>query len=153
MFGLMDEKGKPIGFHNEKRIIKRYKKHYEEENDVSLLMFKISKNKLKKYRGLYEDLYLVKYGSTYIQSKYYYSHLLDVEPLIRDLEDAHDVIIRIIEFLDNSDKSETLSLALDIIDEEKKKIKHSTPPINELEERKMHYDEYRYYSTGRLGGD
>ena len=145
MYGLLDKNKKPVAFHREKRIIMSYMDSYYETNKEFLTPFKIKRKKLKEYHG-YEDLYLVRYGSKYIQSKYLYIHQLDIEPLLDDLICAHDVIIRVIEFTDNKKKCDKLSIALSIIDDKIKKLKKDTPSLQNLRSREIDYMNYQYQS-------
>lgn len=143
MYGLVDEMNQPIAFHREKRVILKYMKGYEKTNNEMLRPIHIKNKKVKNYYH-YEDLYLVRYGETYIQSKYLYVRQLDLEPLLHDLECAHDVIIRIIEFNNNEKECSKLSKALDIIDTETERLKNEIPSTSDLESRKIDYDMYQY---------
>lgn len=147
VFGLVDENNIPVAFHRERRVIERYMEGYEKTNDVILKPIHIKRKKIKKCVN-YEDLYLIRYGETYIQSKYLYIRQLDVEPLLDNLVCAHDVIIRIIEFNNNKSDCHKLSKALDIIDSEIERVKEEIPSIRELKQREMDYDSYSYRVEG-----
>lgn len=144
MYGLTDSDKHVVAFHDEKRVILNYMKNYYERYKENLYPFKIKKKNLKKYKD-YEDLYLVRYGNIYIQSRYLYVHQIDVEPLIDDLTCAHDVIIRMIEFTNDQKKCKQLSKTLGIIDEEIENLKSSTPKLEELKSRDIDYRLFQYH--------
>lgn len=142
MYGLLDKKKKPIAFHREKRIILKYMESYYQTNKELLTPFKIKRKNLVKYKD-YEDLYLVRYGSKYIQAKYLYIHQIDLEPLLDDLLCAHDVMIRFIEFTNDKKKCDKISKALTIIDEEIENLRNETPTLIELRNRELEFMEYK----------
>lgn len=142
MFGLMDSNERVIAFHRERRVIEKFQELYYNSNDEWLQMFHIKKKAIKKYKD-YEDLYLVRYGDIYVQSKYLYVMQLDVEPLLDDLYCAHDVMIRMIEFMDDDKKCKQIIKALNLIDEEIEKYKNTIPKVSELENRDSFYSVYR----------
>ena len=142
MFCLIDKNNAPIAFHKERRVIEYYQEAYYHDNKVMLDLVYMKKKNAKKYSS-FDDLYLVRYGRTFIQSKYLYIRQLDLDPLIEDLQITHDVMIRLIEFTQSSKDVKQLSKALNIVDENIDKLQRSITSIDELKERDMFYDEYR----------
>ena len=143
MYGVMDSNGDLIAFHEEKRVIKKYMEDYFHTNNEHLLPFHIKKKKVSKYKHLYEDLYLIRYGGSYIQSKYLIIKQLDIEPYLDDLYYAKDVLIRTIEFSDSKKDIEKMSECYDILEEEIKKIRKETPSLTTLKNRYVDSEMYQ----------
>ena len=143
MYGVMDSNSDLIAFHEEKRVIKKYMEDYFHTNNEHLLPFHIKKKKVSKYKHLYEDLYLIRYGGSYIQSKYLIIKQLDIEPYLDDLYYAKDVLIRTIEFSDSKKDIEKMSECYDILEEEIKKIRKETPSLTTLKNRYVDLEMYQ----------
>lgn len=141
MFCLIDERQMPVAFHEEERVIKYYRKAYYFDNNIKLRLIRMKKKVAKKYDE-FKDLYLVRYGRTFIQSKYLYVRQLDLDPLIEDLQISHDVIIRLIE-VSNEKDGKQLSKTLNIIDKNIDKLERGITPLDELKERDMFYEQYQ----------
>ena len=103
----------------------------------------IKKKKVSKYKHLYEDLYLIRYGGSYIQSKYLIIKQLDIEPYLDDLYYAKDVLIRTIEFSDSKKDIEKMSECYNILEEEIKKIRKETPSLTTLKNRYVDLEMYQ----------
>lgn len=144
MFCLIDERQMPVAFHEEERVIKYYREAYYYDNNIKLRLIRMKKKVAKKCDE-FKDLYLVRYGRTFIQSKYLYVRQLDLDPLIEDLQISHDVIIRLIE-VSNEKDGKQLSKTLNIIDKNIDKLERGITPLDELKERDMFYEQYQYKS-------
>lgn len=135
---------KPIAFHMEKRVVLNYVSSYEKSNpDESLAIFKLNKNSVAKYSD-FAELYLVRYGETYIQNKFLYIAQLDSDQIIYDLDYAHDVINRIMEMSSNKKKVKKLLDTLFIIDDEKRAVNQHVYSFSELNQRDADYSRFRY---------
>lgn len=144
MYAVIDN-DKIIALHDEKRVVRIYIKRIAENTGKELNYVKIKKKRLNHISDLF-DLYLVRYGSTYVQSKYIeYLDLADPQ-VMYDHEYAKDVIMKILEiddYLDAEDRSvleKSVEIIEGIIDTDKK----YTPSIEELERLKEHYYPYLY---------
>ncbi len=134
-----------IAFHKKKDIIIKYCKNANRDIDdknCKVFAIKIENKKAKQFQD-YEDLYLVRYGQTYIQSKYLETHQLDSDTLIDDLKYTRDILYRIIEFNTNKKDIKTLTKAIEIVEHEIDIAKGYTPSIKELVNRFHHYEEYK----------
>ena len=140
----MTNNGDLIAFHEEKNVIKKYISDYQDSNKETLIPFHIKKKKVKKYSHLYEDLYLIRYNGSYIQSKYMILKQIDVEPFLDDIQYAKDIIVRTIEFSNNKKDRNTLWEAYNILNEEMEKVKRSTPTLDELKRRYVDIEMYQH---------
>jgi len=146
MYAALDLKNrKIIALHDEKRVVERYIDSIEKCHGEKLSISKIKKKYLnKKIDDLY-DLYLVRYGDTYVQSGYMeYIELMDPQ-VEYDHQYAKDVILKILELesLDKEDRKtleSTVMILESIIDQDRK----YTPSISELEKIKDQYAPYIY---------
>ena len=121
MYIVLNDDNKLIAFHDEKRVVKTYVENYNRNNDEKLSFRKVKRSKIKKELKNKEDLYLVKYRSTYIQSKYYDSMEISETDILDELQSTKDVLYRILE--------------LDYKNLSNKEIKHLESTIKILEER------------------
>lgn len=132
---------KIIAYHLEKRVVRKYKEHYEKNTDDTLKISKIDHNDLPVD---YYDLYLIKYGENYIQDKYYEIYQVDVEVIVDDYFYAHDVILRACKTVKNNKKKVKRLLKADsIILEEVEKISSEFYDCKKLEERKKELDMWK----------
>lgn len=145
MYGAMTNNGDLIAFHEEKNVIKKYISDYEYSNNESLIPFHIKKKKVKKYSHLYEDLYLIRYNGSYIQSKYMILKQLDVEPFLDDIQYAKDIIVRTLEFSNIEKGKEILWEAYNILNKEMEKVKRNTPTLDELKRRYVDIEMYQQH--------
>ena len=66
----------PVAFHDERRVIDTFKVNYELSNpEEKLIRVKLKKNQLDHYPE-YSDLYLVRYGESFVQSKYLHNWIV-----------------------------------------------------------------------------
>ena len=133
VFMLCTEDGEAIAFHNEKRVIDKFRMDYEISNNTHLTLFKIKGKNLDKYPD-YSDLYLVKYGESYVQTKYF--SIADVEygQILYDYNYAKDVLNHIIEFTKDNKKEKQLIKAVKIIEDEIYRISSNVSSVETLEE-------------------
>ena len=144
MYAAVDESGKIVAFHDEKKVVKCYIKRIRDSSDATLGFCKIKKKDVKKVNTLY-DLYLVRYGDTYVQSGYLeYLELADPQ-LAYDHQYAKDVLLKVaeIDYLDKED-IEVIEKCVMILDELIDDDRKYTPSLSELEKFKDHYAPYIY---------
>lgn len=138
-----------IAYHEKKRVVQTYVHSIEKhtsENELAIIKIK---NKIfyKQYETIVDDLYLVKYGKSYIQAGYliYAQIALDTEVEVQDLKDAQEILLRVLE-INNTTKKErkalrqTIELLNDMV------IDYDTyvPSLVELKQMKLTYDPYFY---------
>ena len=145
MYVVGDDKDKVIAFHDEKRVVKRYVENYNSCNDSKLKYYKMKKSIAKKELKYKEDLYLVKYRSTYIQSGYYdYCRVAETDNL-SELYETKDVLFKLLEvdfsMLDKKDIKH-ISGAINVINRLIEEEKKYTPNMRELKTLKDNIDIY-----------
>lgn len=134
---------KPLAFHNEKRVIEKFKLDYELSNPKEkLILIKLHMHELKKYPE-YSDLYLVRYGEKYVQAKYLYIAELDYGQIIYDFQYAIDVLNHIAEFEKSEKRRKKLLTSVEIVRSELEKIQNEAVDTRHLEQRHREYELYR----------
>ena len=131
-----------IAFHNEKRVIIKFKQDYELSNKEDLVLVALKQKEIEKFSD-YSDLYLVRYGENYVQSKFLYIAQLDYGQIEYDYNYAKDVLNCILEFIDDDKKSKRLMQAIRIIEEELESIQSNIPSIESLTELDEEYKIYQ----------
>lgn len=137
-------KEKIIAFHDEYEVVKKYCDAIKKCHNKELKIGKIKKKILKNISD-FDDLYLVRYGGTYIQSGYL--EYMDIErgPYIYDNRYCKDILLRILELYDLSNSEiKNVKKTIKLIDKIMKNDSDYTPLISELEEMKMEYEPYIY---------
>ena len=143
MYAVIDD-DKIIAIHDEKRVVKTYIDRIKENCGKELVYGKLKKKHIKSTSDLY-DLYLVKYGSTYVQSSYLEFVELADPQIIYDYQYAKDVILKMLEidYLDQEDRK-TLEKSVMIIENIIHNDEKYTPTIEELERLRDQYAPYLY---------
>ena len=137
-------KKKVIAFHDEKRVVKCYTDRVKSRYDERLVVCKVKKKDEKNINQLY-DLYLVRYGDTYIQSGYMeYLQLADPQ-LEYDHQYAKDVLMKVLEIEDLNKKEkraikDSVTILEGLIDIDRK----YTPTLEELQRLQDQYAPYIY---------
>lgn len=133
-----------IGYHNEKRVVKVY---CNSCRDTNLQCKKIAFEELKKYND-YEDLYLIRFGKTYIQCGYDEYARDDYRTVLSELYLAKDVFLKIWETnrVNMNDKKK-IRHALEILEEQIEIEETDVPSLMELKEIKSRMDEFRYHMS------
>lgn len=144
MYCAYDENKKIIAIHDKKRVIKTYIDRIYENHQISLYLGKLKDSSEYKVKN-HEDLYLVKYGDTYIQSGYLIYNQINLEPIIEDDEYALDVLYRILETerLNNKD-SKSIINAIKVLEKIVKEDRRYTPTMEELVNFKTNYESYLF---------
>lgn len=141
-FMLCTKDGDAVAFHKEKRIIQKFKMDYEISNNTELDLFVIKGKNINKYPD-YSDLYLVKYGESYVQTKYFYIANIEYGQIIYDYNYAKDVLNHIIEFTKDNKKEKHLMKAVEIIEGELRNIQSNISSIELLDELDNEYQTYQ----------
>lgn len=133
----------PVAFHDERRVIDTFKVNYELSNpEEKLIRVKLKKNQLDNYPE-YSDLYLVRYGESFVQSKYLYIAQLDSDQIVYDYQYAKDMLNHIAEFIKDDKKRKVLAKASSIVEDELIKIQRDIPSVHEYEQRHEECERYR----------
>lgn len=146
----MDSDEKIVAYHEDKEVVEDYIYNAIRSNKLcndDLRLVKIKDKLITKNRNL-DDLYLVRYGSTYIQTGY----LLYLQLVSNDAANENkyliDLLLRTLEIYDLSDKDvKTITKAVKVINKIIETEDSYTPSIKELKHYKDWYDEQQnsYY--------
>ena len=129
MYVLMRSE-KAVACHDSKKIIIKYKNYILRDNDEDEIIYKIYKIKKSKLQGRINinDLYLVRYGNTYVPFKYLDSLDIVASQVIYDNEYCIDVLYK---FLEEPDLTDTdihhIEKTINIIEKYNKEAKKYTP--------------------------
>lgn len=123
---------KIIAVHDEKKVVQMYCKDIYDIYHIESEIMTIDKKELNK--NIYTDLYLIRYGSSYIQSCYYGVAKYDDEQFLYDLNYSKDVLIRLLEFEKNEKKSKHLRKSIEIIEKEIYRYKNTVKSPIHLDE-------------------
>lgn len=142
MYCAYDKENNIIAIHDKKRIVKAYIDNYYESNGIILNIGKIKESSEYKLKEK-DDLYLIKYGNTYIPSGYVLYNQLSIDPILEDDEYALDVLYRILE-VNRLNKKEVkiISNAIKVMERLVKDDKSYTPSKEELDNIKNNYELY-----------
>lgn len=107
LYAVLNENGKPIAYHENKRIVKEFLSDIKKPNHI---VVKVKHPKNIEKTEEYMDLYLVRIGNQYIQSMYFDSaDILSKEELI-SYESIIDLLIRELEYNSSISRSERKNL-------------------------------------------
>lgn len=96
MYAVINNIGRIIALHDDKKVVKRYVESVDHYHKITLDIIKVKKRAVKEIHN-YEDLYLVRYGDTYVQAGYLTYIDLEYGGLIEDLRYARDILLRTLE--------------------------------------------------------
>lgn len=145
MFVLI-RSGNAVACHESKKIILEYKNSLLRDNDDTDSMYKIckiKKNELKNHVNIH-DIYLVRYGYTYVP--YVYFESLDVmdSQIFQDNEFCIDILYRLLENPDLKDKSiKHIEKTISILEKYNQEAKEYTPNEDKLKTYKNMVDRYK----------
>ena len=148
MYCVYDSNKQIIAFHDEYDVVESYIDHihksHKEEKIPQLRIGKIKKKKIKHVIDL-DELYLVRYADTYVQSGYLeYLEIMSSQH-IYDEKMCKDILLRILECNPLSDKErKAVERTVEIIDRFLTESKEFTPTISELKMCEMDYAPYIY---------
>lgn len=146
MYCVYDDNSNVIAFHDEYDVVSSYIYHVKVSNKETqeLHIGKIKKKKIKNIID-YENLYLVRYGDTYVQSGYLdYLELISSQS-IYDNQQCKDVLLKILECNPISDKErKAIEKTVDVIDKILTEAKEFTPTLSELKRCESDYAPYLY---------
>ena len=147
MYAVYDNERHIIAVHDDKHVIEKYVKSVYRCHNILLEFKKVKKSSLNKPE-IYDDLYLVRFADTYVQSGYLQYVDLAQSQFIEDDICARDILLRILEYGDISDKdAKKLAKAVKVLENILAEDREYTVTFDELKELKYHYDPY-IYNTG-----
>ena len=150
MYCVYDNKKNVIAFHDDYDVVETYVQRVNQSHNIydkdnsDLHIGKIKKKKIKKIIDL-DDLYLVRYADTYVQSGYLvYLELLS-DQHIYDEKHCKEIILKMLECYDITDKErKAMEKTVEVIDRFLQESKKFTPNISELQRCEMDYAPYLY---------
>lgn len=152
MYCAMDNNDHLIAFHDSKHVVEKYVESVKTLHDIELKVGKVKEESESKLDGK-DDLYLVKYNSSYIQAGYLLYVQINMDGFIEDEIAARDVLYRIIEVNRLTDKQiKRIMRAITILEGIIYNDTHFVPTLEQLRTMKYQYDPY-IYSTGILPYD
>ena len=146
MYCVYDNTGNVIAFHDEYDVVETYLDNLKSSHDnlPDLHIGKIKKKKIKNVKDL-DNLYLVRYADTYVQSEYLTCIELMSHQSIYDNKQCKDVLLKILECYPISNKErKSIERTVDIIDRLVKEAKEYTPTLNDLKSFEADYAHYLY---------
>lgn len=145
MYCAINENDEIIAYHEDKEVVETYIYNVmrsNESKDINLDLVKI-KNKLIINNYKYDDLYLVRYGSTYIQTGYLMYLQIVSDDIAGDNIYAKDLLLRMLEIYKLSNKeAKAITKAVKVIDKIIEDEDYYTPTITELKKYKSMYSRY-----------
>ena len=134
-----------IAYHEDEEVVEFYLDSVEDDKKDDLSIIKIKKKYKEEIVKKYEDLHLVRFRNTYVQSGYLIFIKLSSQDILDDEEYARDILLRIIETQNlNNNEIKKLSKAIEVVDRLINEDKTYTPSYNELKRMRNHYDLYLY---------
>lgn len=144
MYAAFDDKEHVIAYHDRRKVVEAYIENVYKYNDIYLRLKKIRKRDMDILDGL-DDLYLVVYGETYLQSGYVLYMDFVGDQICRDEQYAIDVLYRLLEIrnIKNRDRKKIVS-AIEVLEDVLYDDNAYTPTLDELKTMKDQYDPYIY---------
>lgn len=146
MYCVYNEDEKIIAFHDDLEVVETYIRHLKNSNPglYEMHVGKIKKKKLKNLQD-FDNLYLVRYADTYVQSGFTAYLELVSSQYISDEKQCKEILLRILECRDLTDKErKRINKAVKIIDRFLGDSRKHTPTLEELQEYENHYYPYLY---------
>lgn len=146
MYCVYDTKQNIIALHDDLDVVETYMENVMKCNPnlPELQIGKIKKKKLKNIVDL-DELYLVRYSDTYVQSGYLvYLEVLS-DQFIYDEQLCKDVLLRMLECSDITDKErKSMERTVKVVDRLLQESKEFTPSLTELKKYESDYGPYMY---------
>lgn len=144
---ICHDNGKLIAFHEDEEVVDIYIETIYKYHDVRLSKKKIRKKKLKSI-DLNDDLYLVRYGETFVQSGYTTYLQIQSDQYIEDEKYARDILYRLLETRSvKGKKLRRIKSAIKILEDFIYEDESYIPDLKELKRMKLDYGPY-FLNTG-----
>lgn len=141
VYGVFDQQ-ELIAYHEEKRVVTNYCKAFQKKN------YQCKKMKSSELQRIpnYQDLYLVRFGKTFIQMEYESYIRDDTELFLSELYLCKDVLLKLYE-LGNIEEKErpALKKVLCLLEEEIQDTETMIPTLEELKRLKESMEAFRYH--------
>lgn len=132
-----------IAYHEDEDVVEYYLDSVEDDKKDDLSIIKIKKKYREEIIKKYDDLHLVRFRNTYVQSGYLIYIKLASQDILEDEEYARDILLRIIETQNiDKDKIKKLTKAIEVIEDLIDNDETYTPSYSELQRMRNHYDYY-----------
>ena len=142
---MNSENDEIVAYHENKEVVEKYiynAMRSEASSDLDLILIKMKDKAILKNPRL-DDLYLVRYGSTYIQTGYVLYLQLVSNDIAGENEYLKDLLLRTLEIYKLSDKkAKIIKKAIKVIDDIIETEDSFTPSIKELKNYKDFYSRY-----------
>lgn len=149
MYCAYDQENNIIAYHDKKYVVEKYIDSIQILHKIRLNLGKIKKSSKYKLNGK-DELYLIRYGDTYIQSGYLIYVELFQTQFIEDDQYALDVLCRIVETTRLTEKeNKKIMKAIKVMEKLVYEDRQYIPSFNQLKSMKVDYDPY-IYNTGLL---
>ena len=149
MYCAYDQENNIIAFHDKKYVVEKYIDSIQSLHKINLNLGKIKKS--SKYKLVEKDeLYLIRYGNTYIQTGYLIYVELFQTQFMEDDQYALDVLYRIIETTRlNNKENKKIMKAIKVMEKIVHEDREYIPSFDQLKTMKVDYEPY-IYNTGLL---
>ena len=144
MFCVINEENRVIAFHDDEDVVEAYVERIQKQHNKEFTIASLSKKKANKIVDL-DNLYLVRWGDTYVQCGF--TQYLDLvsSQSIYDKRYCKEVLLKILETDDLSEKERKhISKTVEIVDKSLEVDETYTPTIEELQRLKTDYEPYMY---------
>lgn len=146
MYCVYDNNSNIVAFHDEYDVVETYIRHVKLSNPSSpdLHIGKIKKKKVKNILDL-DNLYLVRFGDTYVQTGYIeYLEIISSQS-IHDNKQCKEVLLKILECNPVSDKErKAIEKTVEVVDRILTEAKEYTPTLNDLKMYETDFAPYIY---------
>lgn len=144
MFVAYDDDKNIVAFHDSKRVVKQYIDDVMRCNDLILSFGKIKKKEEELLSKL-DELYLVRFGHTYIQSGYLVYVQLVSNQEYEDHEFARDILYRLLESKRIPNKeAKHIRKAICVLENIIFDEEYYAPSLSQLKQLKADYEPYLY---------
>ena len=145
MFCVYDDEEHVIAFHDYLDVVQEYVDNVKKSHEnVNLHIGKIKRKKVKNLQDFY-DLYLVRYGETYVQEGYMEYLSLVTDQVDYDNKLAIDILMRTLEDPRTTKKErQIMERAVYIMNRLAKEDATYTPTLKNLKDIKNEFDPYIY---------
>lgn len=148
LYAIINNNGTPVAYHDNKRVIKDF---YSDLKNPEYSIVRVKNTKKITETSSYADLYLVKVGGGYIQSKFYDSAYILREEELYDYDTVVNILIRELEFNSpnmNKEEKQALKKTLSFFEERVEEIKSGNPDIESVkrfDEMREEYNRGHWY--------
>ena len=149
MYCAYDQDKNIIAFHDKKHVVEKYIDSIYKLHKIQLNKGKIKKSSKYKLAGK-DDLYLIRYGDTYVQSGYLLFVQISQDQILEDEQYALDILYRLLETTRlNEKQSKKIMKAIGVMEKLVHEDREYVPSFDQLKTMKSDYEPY-IYNTGLI---